>query len=68
VSPRVRLHGSAAAALCSSRTEPLRSSQPHGAAGRRADEEEEEEEEEEGPAYIPKKKAKNPMVMLGYAW
>ncbi|XP_034411058.1 DUF4748 domain-containing protein [Cyclopterus lumpus] len=64
---RVRLHVSPAAALCSSRIETQRSSQPHGTDGRRA-EEEEEEEEEEGPAYIPKKKAKNPMVVLGYAW
>ncbi|TNN48218.1 hypothetical protein EYF80_041577 [Liparis tanakae] len=55
----------ALAALCSSRTEQPRSSPPHGSAGRRA---EEEEEEEEGPTYIPRKQAKNPMVMLGYAW
>lgn len=30
--------------------------------------EEEEEEEEEGPEYIPKRKAKNPMIKIGYAW
>lgn len=30
--------------------------------------EEEEDEEEEGPEYIPKRKAKNPMIKIGYAW
>uniref|UniRef100_A0A8C6UMN2 Si:ch73-71c20.5 n=1 Tax=Neogobius melanostomus TaxID=47308 RepID=A0A8C6UMN2_9GOBI len=30
--------------------------------------EEEDEEEEEGPEYIPKRKAKNPMMKIGYAW
>ncbi|KAM6989273.1 uncharacterized protein LKV04_008953, partial [Tautogolabrus adspersus] len=29
---------------------------------------EEEEEEPEGPEYIPKRKAKNPMMKIGYAW
>ncbi|XP_072297173.1 uncharacterized protein [Eucyclogobius newberryi] len=28
----------------------------------------EEEEEEEGPEYIPQRKAKNPMMGIGYAW
>uniref|UniRef100_A0A3Q3XI30 Uncharacterized protein n=1 Tax=Mola mola TaxID=94237 RepID=A0A3Q3XI30_MOLML len=55
-----------AAALCSSRTE------PHNAAGAQRDTrkagEVEEEEEPEGPEYIPKKKAKNPMIKIGYAW
>uniref|UniRef100_A0A3B4B6N4 Uncharacterized protein n=2 Tax=Periophthalmus magnuspinnatus TaxID=409849 RepID=A0A3B4B6N4_9GOBI len=27
-----------------------------------------EDEEEEGPEYIPKRKAKNPMMKIGYAW
>lgn len=30
--------------------------------------EEEEEEEDDGPEYIPKRKAKNPMLKIGYAW
>ncbi|TMS09429.1 hypothetical protein E3U43_002088 [Larimichthys crocea] len=38
-----------------------RKAQPRGEA-------EEEEEESEGPEYIPKKKAKNPMMVIGYAW
>ncbi|XP_010752884.2 probable hydrolase PNKD [Larimichthys crocea] len=59
-----RLHVSPAASLCSSRTEPRRSTQ--STTERRA--EEEEEEESEGPEYIPKKKAKNPMMVIGYAW
>ncbi|KAM6948213.1 uncharacterized protein FYW47_016163, partial [Aplochiton taeniatus] len=29
---------------------------------------ESEEEEFDGPEYIPKRKAKNPMVKIGYAW
>ncbi|XP_077954671.1 uncharacterized protein LOC120816311 [Gasterosteus aculeatus] len=58
-----RLHVSPAAALCSSKTEPQRSSQSPGA--RRT---EEEEEEEEGPEYIPQRKARNPMMVIGYAW
>lgn len=29
---------------------------------------EEEEEEDDGPEYIPKRKAKNPMMKIGYAW
>ncbi|KAK2888968.1 hypothetical protein Q8A67_014343 [Cirrhinus molitorella] len=31
-------------------------------------EEEEEEEEDNRPEYIPKRKAKNPMMKIGYAW
>ncbi|XP_062336973.1 DUF4748 domain-containing protein [Osmerus eperlanus] len=27
-----------------------------------------EEDEDEGPEYIPKRKAKNPMMKIGYAW
>ncbi|XP_035526125.1 DUF4748 domain-containing protein [Morone saxatilis] len=55
------LHVSSTASLCSSRTETQRTDD------RRA-REEEEEEEPEGPEYIPKKKAKNPMMPIGYAW
>lgn len=29
---------------------------------------EEDEEEDDGPEYIPKRKAKNPMIKIGYAW
>ncbi|KAL0190656.1 hypothetical protein M9458_013354, partial [Cirrhinus mrigala] len=32
------------------------------------EEEEEEEEEDNRPEYIPKRKAKNPMMKIGYAW
>lgn len=64
------LHVSPAASLCSSKTEPQRSTQQHSTAGTHTDNRraEEEEEEEEGPEYIPKKKAKNPMMKVGYAW
>lgn len=30
--------------------------------------EEEEEEEDNRPEYIPKRKAKNPLMKVGYAW
>ncbi|XP_050926103.1 DUF4748 domain-containing protein [Lates calcarifer] len=56
------LHVSPAASLCSSRTEPQKSSTRTD--NRRA----EEEEEEDGPEYIPRRKAKNPMTTIGYAW
>uniref|UniRef100_A0A672I5T3 Si:ch73-71c20.5 n=1 Tax=Salarias fasciatus TaxID=181472 RepID=A0A672I5T3_SALFA len=60
---RVRLHVSPAAPMCSSssRTE-TRSS----AGGQKK--EQEEEQDEEGPEYIPRRKAKNPMMKIGYAW
>ncbi|XP_073707755.1 uncharacterized protein [Garra rufa] len=32
------------------------------------EEEDEEEEEDNRPEYIPKRKAKNPMMKIGYAW
>ncbi|XP_035860939.1 DUF4748 domain-containing protein [Sander lucioperca] len=60
------LHVSPAASLCSSRTDPQKSSQPHSTAGSHT--EDKRAEEEEGPEYIPKKKGKNPMMGIGYAW
>ncbi|XP_059201388.1 DUF4748 domain-containing protein [Centropristis striata] len=60
----LRLQLSPAAALSSSRTEPQRSS-----TRRPGEEQQEQEEEEEGPEYIPRRrKAKNPMMKIGYAW
>ncbi|XP_044074968.1 DUF4748 domain-containing protein [Siniperca chuatsi] len=59
------LHVSPAASRCSSRTEPHNTAGTH-TGDRRAGEE--EQEEPEGPEYIPKKKAKNPMMGIGYAW
>ncbi|GAA6222434.1 DUF4748 domain-containing protein [Lates japonicus] len=47
----------------SSRTEPQKSSTRTD--DRRAAE---EEEEDDGPEYIPRRKAKNPMTKIGYAW
>ncbi|XDV36194.1 hypothetical protein PO909_006022 [Leuciscus waleckii] len=32
------------------------------------EEEEDEEDEDNSPEYIPKRKAKNPMMKIGYAW
>uniref|UniRef100_UPI0037E7D9EA uncharacterized protein n=1 Tax=Semicossyphus pulcher TaxID=241346 RepID=UPI0037E7D9EA len=65
------LHVTPAASLCSSRTEAQRSTQSHSTASTHTDNKrtgEEEDEEPEGPEYIPKKKAKNPMMGIGYAW
>ncbi|XP_037132327.1 DUF4748 domain-containing protein isoform X1 [Syngnathus acus] len=50
-----------AASLCTRGTEPQRNRKDSGVAG-------EEERESEGPEYIPLKKAKNPMMNIGYAW
>ncbi|XP_041659254.1 DUF4748 domain-containing protein [Cheilinus undulatus] len=61
------LHVSSAPSLCSSRME----SQPHIKASSQSGDKkaaEEEEEEPEGPDYIPRTKAKNPMMKIGYAW
>ncbi|XP_042353904.1 DUF4748 domain-containing protein [Plectropomus leopardus] len=64
-----QLHVSSAAFLCSSGTEPQRSSQPQSTASNRADDRKAgREEEEEDPEYIPRRKAKNPMMKIGYAW
>lgn len=48
-----------AASLCSSRTEPQRNSSTDNSKG---------QEEALGPEYIPRRKAKNPMMPVGYAW
>uniref|UniRef100_A0A3Q2ULU3 Si:ch73-71c20.5 n=1 Tax=Fundulus heteroclitus TaxID=8078 RepID=A0A3Q2ULU3_FUNHE len=59
---RSRLHVGPAG-LSSSRTEPTQSSEAADpAAGRPG------QEEPEGPEYIPRRKAKNPMMKIGYAW
>ncbi|KAK5859671.1 hypothetical protein PBY51_021208 [Eleginops maclovinus] len=60
----LQLHVSPAASLCSSKTG------PHSKANPCTDDRrtEEQEEEEEGPEYIPRRKAKNPMMPIGYAW
>ncbi|XP_047445343.1 DUF4748 domain-containing protein [Mugil cephalus] len=63
----LRLHVSPTASLCSSRTETQRSSQTHGTAGDNTDKTA-EEEVPEGPEYIPRQKARNPMMKIGYAW
>uniref|UniRef100_UPI003AAAB024 uncharacterized protein n=1 Tax=Centroberyx gerrardi TaxID=166262 RepID=UPI003AAAB024 len=54
------------------RTDPQRSTESGQTTGTQKDDrqakEEEGEEEPEGPDYIPKRKAKNPMMKIGYAW
>lgn len=53
---------STASSMCSSRPVQDKTPPKHDS---KADE---EDEEEEGPEYIPKRKAKNPMMKIGYAW
>ncbi|KAM4728011.1 uncharacterized protein FYW61_011154 [Anableps anableps] len=60
---RLRLHVSPTAGLYSSRTEPTQSSEAADRAAERLG-----QEEPEGPEYIPSRKAKNPMMKIGYAW
>ncbi|XP_007571757.1 PREDICTED: probable hydrolase PNKD [Poecilia mexicana] len=60
---RLRLHVSPTAGLSSSRIEPTQSSDAADKVADRLG-----QEEPEGPEYIPRKKAKNPMLKLGYAW
>ncbi|XP_047224311.1 DUF4748 domain-containing protein [Girardinichthys multiradiatus] len=60
---RLRLYVSPTAGLYSSRTEPTQSSEAADrGAGRPG------QEEPDGPEYIPRRKAKNPMMKIGYAW
>lgn len=56
----LRVHVSPAASYSSSRTEPQKSGEASSTSGM--------EEEQEGPEYIASKKAKNPMMKIGYAW
>ncbi|KAJ4936942.1 hypothetical protein JOQ06_001526 [Pogonophryne albipinna] len=64
VSQCSQLHVSPAASLCSSKAG------AHSKADPRTDDRKagEQEEEEEGPEYMPRRKAKNPMMPIGYAW
>ncbi|PWA17539.1 hypothetical protein CCH79_00011377 [Gambusia affinis] len=57
---RLRLHATPTAGLSSSRTEPTQSSDVADKVADRLGQEE--------PEYIPRRKAKNPMMKLGYAW
>ncbi len=49
-----------------------KSAEPENKSNQQKKEEEEddddEEEEDNRPEYIPKRKAKNPMMKVGYAW
>ncbi|XP_041848997.1 DUF4748 domain-containing protein [Melanotaenia boesemani] len=64
VCQRLQLHVSPAASLCSSSAEPKKSTQTNTSAKAQ----EMETEDIEGPEYIPRRKAKNPMMKIGYAW
>ncbi|XP_049335035.1 DUF4748 domain-containing protein [Astyanax mexicanus] len=59
------LHCGSSPLLSGATAEPQRATEPKD----RGDPEKTEElEEEYGPEYIPKRKAKNPMMIIGYAW
>uniref|UniRef100_A0A3P9KIP2 Si:ch73-71c20.5 n=1 Tax=Oryzias latipes TaxID=8090 RepID=A0A3P9KIP2_ORYLA len=59
---RAAINCSPAAWMCSSTTQPKGSAKEHASGGRT------EEETTERPEYIPSRKAKNPMMSIGYAW
>ncbi|KAF7711074.1 DUF4748 domain-containing protein [Silurus meridionalis] len=59
------LHCSSSCSLNITRTDAAKSTDP---LKEREKKEEEEAEEDSGPEYIPKRKAKNPMKVIGYAW
>uniref|UniRef100_A0A3P9H6C5 Si:ch73-71c20.5 n=1 Tax=Oryzias latipes TaxID=8090 RepID=A0A3P9H6C5_ORYLA len=59
---RGAINCSPAAWMCSSTTQPKGSAKEHASGGRT------EEETMERPEYIPSRKAKNPMMSIGYAW
>lgn len=59
---RGAINCSPAAWMCSSTTQPKGSAKEHASGGRT------EEETTERPEYIPSRKAKNPMMSIGYAW
>ncbi|XP_045570757.1 uncharacterized protein [Salmo salar] len=54
--------------LISTKTEQPRSTDQQKTTDTQKEQEKETEEEEEGPVYIPTRKAKNPMMKIGYAW
>lgn len=45
-----------------------KATEPGNKTNQQKKEEEEEEEDDNRPEYIPKRKAKNPMMKVGYAW
>ncbi|RVE61591.1 hypothetical protein OJAV_G00172060 [Oryzias javanicus] len=59
---RGAINGSPAVWVSSSTTQPKGSSEEDSSARR------DEEETAERPEYIPRRKAKNPMMSIGYAW
>ncbi|XP_077055429.1 uncharacterized protein LOC143706902 [Siphateles boraxobius] len=47
---------------------PLKGAELEHKTNQQKKEEEDEEDEDNSPEYIPKRKAKNPMMKIGYAW
>ncbi len=45
-----------------------KAAEPENKTNQQKKEEEDDEEEDNRPEYIPKRKAKNPMMKVGYAW
>ncbi|XP_056148539.1 DUF4748 domain-containing protein [Lampris incognitus] len=63
------LHQSSGPTLSSTKADPHRSSESQRRPDAQKDDKKDESEEEyEGPEYIPKRKAKNPMMKVGFAW
>ncbi|XP_053493179.1 DUF4748 domain-containing protein isoform X2 [Ictalurus furcatus] len=62
------LHCSSSLLLNSTKTDAAKTTEPANDANDREKKGEQEGEEDSGPEYIPKRKAKNPMKVIGYAW
>uniref|UniRef100_A0A667Z0H2 Si:ch73-71c20.5 n=1 Tax=Myripristis murdjan TaxID=586833 RepID=A0A667Z0H2_9TELE len=63
-----QLHVSPAASMSGTKAESQQTAGTKTDDRKAKKEEEEEEEEEGGPEYIPRRKAKNPMMKIGFAW
>ncbi|KAL2102769.1 hypothetical protein ACEWY4_001937 [Coilia grayii] len=72
VCQRRHLHWSQTPALANINVESQKEGFSHKSTGQNKTESktkaEEDEEGDDGPEYIPKKRAKNPMMKIGYAW
>ncbi|XP_042565999.1 DUF4748 domain-containing protein [Clupea harengus] len=62
------LHGSHTPALTNMKVESHKATGQNNNKTESKTKPEEDEEEDDGPEYIPKRKAKNPMIKIGYAW
>ncbi|MCJ8729973.1 hypothetical protein PDJAM_G00113970 [Pangasius djambal] len=65
---RRALHCSSSRSLNPAKTDAAKPTDPANNTHDQEKKGEQEEEDDSGPEYIPKRKAKNPMKVIGYAW